>query len=94
VELGRINSTGKLAEVVRFQTRWSQGETGNGMLVIVPTEVTVLVRLNVLVAKVGGTVVVTVEVAMLVLVVSRAGATMRLADRMIEAMMMAAAAYA
>lgn len=62
--------------------------------VIVIVESIVLVKFSVLVAIICGEVVVTTEVAVLVFVVSIAGATTRLAERTTAAIMMDAATSA
>ena len=86
VELGRIRSTGTPGPL----TVVSQGESGIALMVAVMVEWIVLVKFTVFVAVICGEGVITTEVAVLVFVVSRAGATIRLAETITAAVMMAA----
>ena len=79
---------------VDWEIGWSHGNNGISVSVAVVVDLIVLVKFTVLITVTGGEVVVITEVAVLVFVVSIAGATMRLAERMTAAMMTDAATSA
>jgi hypothetical protein len=71
-----MSSTGVPLEVVKFQTKWSQGTWGTMLAVVVnQTVVTFVVLVKVVLAAA-----LSEEITVLVLVVSIAGATIRLVE--------------